>query len=356
MILKVHYHPDDLPPGADRWRWTGGGRNASWVNGFIKLQEGWKAGRNENQESLDTSSRPACLYRSVETRTFAPSWWKVLLVSYQERKHGVVTSWLYISPRSTRRAQGKTWSSPQALQPPGHALQKTQSTIGQLFREFVSLDPQPGWRGSIKLLVSHINTKTLGINPRLLVTWNTSYANNKLEVTKTTKCETRFKDLAAILSSLLFRQNASKAFGNYWEVLWNGSWFHGWQWKAEQVPYFWDRSEQRENCHQQQERADPASSPAWCWKNCSLCQCHLSHPPPENAISGEGGKEFKKVKKPELEDSNWESWCLQELWLPTLLLCPLQLRDTSICSGNDWRKHISYPRTCCRSEFAADIL
>lgn len=137
MILKVHYHPDDLPPGADRWRWTGGGRNASWVNGFIKLQGGWKAGRNENQESLDTSSRPACLYRSVETRTFAPSWWKVLLVSYQERKHGVVTSWLYISPRSIRRAQGKTWSSPQALQPPGHALQKTQSTTGQVFREFV---------------------------------------------------------------------------------------------------------------------------------------------------------------------------------------------------------------------------
>lgn len=46
------------------------------------------------------------------------------------------------------------------------------------------------------------------------MTWNTSYANNKLKVTKTTKCETRFKDLVAILSSLLFRQNASKAFGN----------------------------------------------------------------------------------------------------------------------------------------------
>lgn len=45
------------------------------------------------------------------------------------------------------------------------------------------------------------------------MTWNTSYANNKLKVTKMAKCETRFKDLAAILSSLLFRQNASKAFG-----------------------------------------------------------------------------------------------------------------------------------------------
>jgi len=103
----------------------------------------------------------------------------------------------------------------QAPSSPVHPLQKTQNAPGQLFRELISLDPQPGWRGSIKLLVSYIDTKSLGINPRLLVTWNTSYANNKLRVTKTTKCETRFKDLAAILSSLLFRQNASKAFGNY---------------------------------------------------------------------------------------------------------------------------------------------
>ncbi|KAK4831064.1 hypothetical protein QYF61_015121 [Mycteria americana] len=106
----------------------------------------------------------------------------------------------------------------------------------------------------------------------LSVTWNTSYANNKLKVTKTTKCETRFKDLAAILSSVLFRQNASE------------------------------------------------------WR--------LPHPPPENAISKEGGKEFEEnLKKAELEDRNQESQCLQEFRPPTLLLCPLQLRDTPICSG-----------------------
>lgn len=81
-------------------------------------------------------------------------------------------------------------------------------------RELVRLEPQPGWSGSIKMPVSHINTRSLSNNPRLSVTWNTSYANNKLKVTKTTKCETRFKDLVAILSSLLFRQNASKAFGS----------------------------------------------------------------------------------------------------------------------------------------------
>lgn len=93
-------------------------------------------------------------------------------------------------------------------------LWQTQSTLGQVFRELVSLETQPGWSGSIKLPVSHINTRPLSNNPRLSVTWNTSYANNKLKVTKTTKCETRFKDLGAILSSLLFRQNVSKAVGN----------------------------------------------------------------------------------------------------------------------------------------------
>lgn len=97
---------------------------------------------------------------------------------------------------------------------PIHPLQQAQSTQGQVCRELVSLEPQQGWSGSVKLPVSHINTRSLGNNPRLSVTWNTSYANNKLKVTKTTKCETRFKDLVAILSSLLFRQNASKAFGS----------------------------------------------------------------------------------------------------------------------------------------------
>lgn len=92
------------------------------------------------------------------------------------------------------------------------------------------------------------------------------------------------------------------------------------------------------------------------WKHCSLRQWHLSRPPPENAISEEGGKEFEGVKKAELEDRNREFRCLQELWPPTLLLCPLQLRDIPICSGNDRRKRISYPRICCHSEFAADIL
>lgn len=95
-----------------------------------------------------------------------------------------------------------------------HPVRQTQSTLGQVFRELDILESQPGWSGSIKLPVSHINTRFLSDNPRLSVTWNTSYTNNKLKVTKTTECETRFKDLVAILSSLLFRQNASKAFGN----------------------------------------------------------------------------------------------------------------------------------------------
>ena len=43
------------------------------------------------------------------------------------------------------------------------------------------------------------------------------------------------------------------------------------------------------------------------WKHCSLRQWHLPHPPPENAISEEGGKEFGGVKKAELEDCKRES-------------------------------------------------
>lgn len=61
MILKVHSHPDELPPGVDRWRWRGGGIKASWVNGFIKLQGGRKVCRNENQGFLDTSNMAVSL-------------------------------------------------------------------------------------------------------------------------------------------------------------------------------------------------------------------------------------------------------------------------------------------------------
>lgn len=165
-----------------------------------------------------------------------------------------MTSWLLPHPSEVLKERH---APPSPIQP----LQKMQSTLERVFRELASLGPPPGWRGSVKLLVSHINNiKSMGINPRLSVTWNTSYANNKLKVTKMTKCETRFKDLAAILSSLLFRQNVSKAFGNYWEVLWNGSRFHGWQWKAEQGAYLGDKNEQKENCHQLQEKADLTSS------------------------------------------------------------------------------------------------
>lgn len=69
---------------------------------------------------------------------------------------------------------------------------------------YVCLDSQP------ELLVSDTSTESNAINSRRSMTWNTSYANNKLKGTKKTKCETRFKDLAAILSSLPFRGMCQK--------------------------------------------------------------------------------------------------------------------------------------------------
>lgn len=226
---------------------------------------------------------------------------------------------------------------------PIHPLQQAQSTQGQVCRELFSLEPQQGWSGSVKLPVSHINTRSLGNNPRLSVTWNTSYANNKLKVTKTTKCETRFKDLVAILSSLLFRQNASKAFGSSERC-------------PEMVADFVTDNDKQSKGLISATGGEGKLPPATGKSRSDFPVKTLLPLPVEPAssssrkcISEEEGKEFEWVKKAEAEDCHWESRCLQDLWPHALFPCPLQLTDTPIYSGNDRRKQISYPRICCRS-------
>lgn len=181
------------------------------------------------------------------------------------------------------------------------------------------------------------------------MTWNTSYASNKLKVTKTTKCETRFKDLVAILSSLLFRQNASKAFGN-----------------SERCPemaadFMTDKQSKGLISETEVSRRKIATSYR---KSGSGFPVKTLLPLPvepapsfsRKCISEEGGKEFEGVKKAKVEDCHWESRCLQDLWPPTLFPCPLWLTDTPIYSGNDRRNRFPILGSAAISELAADIL